>query len=155
MKKELIFSEIPPNVVVLKTNLLLFKHFTMLKHKTYSFEKLEVWKEARKLVLKIYKLTSRFPADEKFGLTSQMRRSAVSVSDNITEGTSRKSFRDQARFTEISFGSLMELLNQSILTFDLDFISESELIEIRITIDSIGFKLNNLKQSQYARERKN
>jgi len=88
----------------------------------FSFEKLTVWQKARELSSVIYRLTIRFPADERFGLISQMRRCSVSISSNIAEGTSRHSAKDKARFTEISYGSTMELLNQIILSKDLNFI---------------------------------
>jgi four helix bundle protein len=124
---------------------------TMLKFKIYSFETLDVWKETRKLTLKIYQLTKKFLSEEKFGLISQMRRASISISSNISEGSSRQSLKDQARFSEISFGSLMELLNQCILCFDLNYLKEPDLIEIRINIDSIGFKLDGLRKSQVTR----
>jgi len=123
----------------------------MLKCKVYSFETLDVWKEARKFAVKVYKLTKQLPSEEKFGLTSQMRRSCISISTNLAEGSSRESLKEQARFTEISFGSLLELLNHFILCFDLDFISEDELINVRIDIDQIGLKLDRLKKSQLKR----
>ena len=123
----------------------------MLKSKIYSFETLDVWNDARKLTVQVYKLTSRFPSEEKFGLISQMRRSAISISSNLAEGSSRDSLKDQARFSEISFGSLMELLNHLILSFDLAFITEQPLTELRASIDSVGLKLDGLRKSQIER----
>ncbi len=123
----------------------------MLKPKVYSFENLDVWKESRKLAVKIYKLTQDFPSEEKYGLVSQMRRAGISISSNIAEGSSRNSLKDQARFSEIAFGSLLELLNQSILSFDLNLIVDTELIDIRLSIDQIGLKLDRLKKSQLNR----
>ena len=117
----------------------------MLKFKIHSFEKLEVWKEVRKLVVKIYHVTSSFPSEEKYGLTSQMRRSVISVS------TSRHSLRDQARFTEISFGSLVELIDDTIHSFDLGFISEFDYIDLRIDYDRIGPMIDGLRKSQIKR----
>jgi len=64
----------------------------------YSFEKLEVWQDSRDLVRQIYSITAKFPTEEKFGIISQIRRSAVSVSCNISEGSGRKSKKDQAQF---------------------------------------------------------
>jgi len=125
----------------------------MLKYKTYSFEKLDVWKEARKLAVKIYKLTAKYPSEEKFGLVSQMRRSVNSINYNISEGSSRESFKDQARFTQISFGSLMELLNDSILSFDLKYINEVEYWDLRQDTDRIGFQLDRLRKSQISRHK--
>ena len=87
----------------------------------FSFEKLNVWQQARQLSIKIYTSTKNFPAEEKFGLTSQMRRAAISISSNIAEGTGRHTFKDKARFTEIAYSSTLELLNQSILANDLKF----------------------------------
>jgi four helix bundle protein len=77
--------------------------------KKYSFEKLEVWQLSRKLVKITYGLTNTFPVEEKFGIINQMRRAAISVSSNISEGSSRSSFKDQARFTVISYGSLIPI----------------------------------------------
>jgi len=118
---------------------------------TYSFEKLDVWQKSRELVKYIYKLTKKFPADEKYGLTSQIRRATISVSSNLAEGSSRKTAKDQAHFTTISYGSLMELLNQLILSSDLAYISNDELLQIRPSIEEIGNKLNSLRNSQYQR----
>ena len=123
----------------------------MLKFKIHSFEKLEVWKEVRKLVVKIYHVASSFPSEEKYGLTSQMRRSVISVSNNLAEGTSRHSLRDQARFTEISFGSLVELIDDTIHSFDLGFISEFDYIDLRIDYDRIGPMIDGLRKSQIKR----
>jgi four helix bundle protein len=113
----------------------------------YAFENLEVWQKSRKLVINIYRFTDAFPNEEKFGLTSQIRRASISVSSNIAEGSTRWSRKDQARFYEIAFGSLMEVLNQAILSADLNFMKEDDLRNIRIEIDSIGRMLNSLYQS--------
>ncbi len=116
--------------------------------KEYSFEKLEVWQLSRKLVKTTYTITNSFPEEEKFGIVNQMRRAAISISSNISEGSSRTSFKDQARFTVISYGSLMELLNQYILSNDLEWLSDEELLEIRILIEEISNKLNGLRNYQ-------
>jgi len=120
----------------------------------FSFEKLEVWKASRKLVKNIYTISSIFPNEEKFGLVSQIRRAAVSVSSNIAEGNSRKSFIEQARFTEIAYGSLLEVLSQLILAYDLKFIEKGELEKQRFLIEEISNKLNALKNSQLTRAKK-
>ncbi|MBL4655485.1 MAG: four helix bundle protein [Bacteroidia bacterium] len=113
----------------------------------YSFENLEVWQKSRKLVTSIYKITEKFPKEEKFGLTSQIRRASVSVSSNIAEGSTRWSRKDKARFYEIAFGSLIEILNQLILSNDLEFLTTNKLKELRNDIDSIGRMLTALYQS--------
>ncbi|WGK63984.1 four helix bundle protein [Croceiramulus getboli] len=77
----------------------------------FSFEKLEVWSDAKDLVKQIYTQTKKFPDDEKFSLTSQLRRAAVSVGSNLAEGTSRRSKKDQAHFSNLAYSSLMEVLN--------------------------------------------
>ena len=120
--------------------------------KTYSFEKLDAWQEARQLAVKIYKHTKQFPEDERFGLVSQMRRSSISISSNIAEGTSRYSGKDQIRFYEIAYGSLMELLNQGIISCDLMMLPESDLMDIRKDIDSIAHKLTRLSDAQRKKE---
>ncbi len=113
----------------------------------YSFENLEVWQKSRNLVISVYKITAGFPLDEKFGLSSQLRRAAISVSSNIAEGSTRLSKSDQARFYQIAFGSLMEVLNQLILASDLGFFETQMLCESRKEIESIGRMLNSLHQS--------
>lgn len=105
--------------------------------KVYSFEKLIVWQESRK-----------FPKEERFSLTSQVRRAIISVCSNIAEGSSRSLSKDKARFTEISFGSLLEVLNQLILAVDFEFITIEELNNLRPKIDEIAKMLNGLKKSQ-------
>jgi four helix bundle protein len=78
----------------------------------FNFEKLDVWQRAVGLASFVYDFTRAFPGEEKFGITSQMRRAAVSVSSNIAEGSSRSSRQDFARFVELAVGSLYELVSQ-------------------------------------------
>lgn len=115
---------------------------------TYSFEKLTVWIEAKEFTKNIYRLTSGFPDTEKFGLTSQLRRACVSICSNIAEGTARNSFKEQAHFSTISYSSALEVLNQLIIAFELEFISQSEYQSARISLESITNKLNSLKNYQ-------
>ncbi len=114
----------------------------------FSFEKLEVWQISRKFTKEIYRISSVFPDEEKFGLTSQIRRAVVSVSSNIAEGSSRRSGIEQARYTEIAYGSLLEVLNQLILAGDLNFISENEINVQRPVIEELVNKLYKLRLSQ-------
>ena len=97
----------------------------------FNFERLTVWQRAMELADRVYSLTRRFPSDEKFGLTSQMRRSAVSVASNIAEGCSRHSSADQARFWEIASGSLFELLSQCLIAQRQGFITAGDLDTLR------------------------
>ncbi len=78
----------------------------------FKFEKLDVWQKAIEYADLIYRVTQGFPAEERFGLTSQLRRSAVSISSNIAEGSSRSSDTDMARFIEIAYGSLLESVSE-------------------------------------------
>lgn len=115
--------------------------------KQYSFEKLNVWQEARVLVKSNYAIISTFPKEEIFGITSQMRRAAISICSNIAEGSGRTTKPDQANFYKIAYSSLLELLNQLIISNDLAFITDSELIELREKINSIAYKITSLRNS--------
>jgi four helix bundle protein len=117
----------------------------------FSFEKLEVWQSARLLAKNIYIVARSFPSDEKYALTQQLRRAALSVCANLAEGTTRISAKDQAHFTTISYSSMMELLNHLIIAFDLAYISEEELKNFRAQIQPLSVKLSNLKKSQLSR----
>ena len=97
-----------------------------MEHK-FSFEKLDVWHDARLFVKDIYLLTSKFPKEERYGLSSQLQRAAVSVISNITEGTSRFSDKEKLRFIEISYTSLMEVYCQLIVSLDLEYITINQL----------------------------
>ena len=81
----------------------------------FRFEKLDVWQRSIDFAAVVYEATRKFPADERFGLTNQMRRAAVSVSSNIAEGSGRVSDIDYARFVEIAYASLMEVVSQAAL----------------------------------------
>ncbi|MCX7551985.1 four helix bundle protein [Xanthomarina sp. F2636L] len=112
----------------------------------YSFEKLEVWKESIQLAIKTYKTTNFFPSEEKFGLTSQMRRCSISVSSNIAEGTSRATNNDKAHLMTMAYSSAIELLNQSIISKELHFITNDDYLAIRYEIESITNKINALRK---------
>lgn len=113
----------------------------------FAFEKLEVWHDARNLVKFVYKLTAQLPSGEKYGLTSQMRRAAVSIVSNIAEGSGRTSSKDQSHFFQIAYSSCIELLNQVIISNDLTYISEEDLIKSRLEMGKITNKLNALRKS--------
>ena len=115
---------------------------------TFSFEKLEVWKEAVKLSKKLYAVTENFPDSEKFGLTNQLRRASVSISSNLAEGTSRTTNKDKAHFTTIAYSSTMEVLSQLIVSKDLNFLNEEDYLELRTIIYKISNMLNSLRKAQ-------
>ncbi len=114
----------------------------------YSFERLDVWKESRKLVVWIYSITKAFPQDEKFGLTNQIKRASVSVVSNLAEGSARTGFKDQAHFTQIAYSSLIEVLNHLIIAKDLEFISDNILATGRIEIENLTSKIAALRNAQ-------
>lgn len=113
----------------------------------YSFEKLEVWNDARNLVKMIYLHTNNFPERERFGLSSQMQRAAVSIVSNITEGVSRSSVKEKIRFLELAYGSLMELYCQLYVSVDLDYLTPNTFTLIKAEIDKIANKANALKRN--------
>ena len=94
----------------------------------FNFEKLNVWQKAIDFADLIYKHTREFPTDERFGLTSQMRRAAVSVPSNIAEGHGRQSRPDYIRFLKTARGSLMELQTQSTLAIELGFLKGTDAL---------------------------
>lgn len=113
----------------------------------FRFEKLDVWGKAIDYADLVYSLSKGFPADERFGLTSQMRRSAVSISSNVAEGSSRSSDKDFARFIEISYGSLMECVSQSHIAARQKFISEGEFTKIHSDAEELARMLSGLRNT--------
>jgi len=107
-----------------------------------SYKELIVWQKSMILVKEIYKISSSFPDNEKFGLTSQMRRASVSIPSNIAEGWGRLSRKSYIQFLRISRGSLFELETQILITKELNYISDSEIIENLIT--KISKMLNSI-----------
>ena len=103
---------------------------------------LEVWKLSIELVVKVYSITKSLPSEEKFGLISQMKRSAVSVPSNIAEGAGRSSTKEFMRFIDIASGSLSELETQLIIVEKLEFTSTRQLLENEMkVIRNMLFKL--------------
>ena len=96
-----------------------------------SVENLEIWQEAVDLVKKVYKLTQTWPKEELYGLTSQVRRAAVSVPANLAEGVGRGGPREMARFAQIALGSLYELDTLLHLAVELGYASQSQAMPLR------------------------
>jgi four helix bundle protein len=96
----------------------------------FNFEKLDVWKRGIDMANLVYEVTRKFPDAERFGLTSQMRRAAVSVPSNIAEGSSRSSRSDNARFVEIATGSVFELVTQAFIARHQGFLSEEDFQQL-------------------------
>ena len=99
-----------------------------------NFKELKVWQKSYELCIEVYKITKSFPAEEKFGLTSQMRRAAVSVPSNIAEGYGRKTIPDYVRCLYIAYGSNCELETQMLLSGNLNYLNNDDQI---ILIDKI------------------
>lgn len=112
--------------------------------KQFYFERLEVWQESRSLVKDLYLITADFPVEEKFGVTSQLRRASLSICANIAEGSSRKSEKDKARFINMAFSSVIETLNFIILCNDLTFLDDERYIQLREKLEKITNQLNSL-----------
>ncbi len=93
----------------------------------HNFRDLNIWKRARSLVKEIYGITKDFPPQEAYGLTSQIRRAAISITSNIAEGTGRQSEKELVRFLDISYGSAFELESLLILVADLNYQSEEQI----------------------------
>ena len=117
----------------------------------FGFEKLEVWQKAIEMTDCVYALTRTFPADERFGLTSQMRRASVSVASNIAEGSGRGSHPDFARFVEISYSSLMELLTQSRIANRQGFLAQTNYDDLYRRSEEIARMLSGLRASLNSR----
>lgn len=114
---------------------------------TYRFENLDVWKLARQFVNLIYTKTKSFPNDELFGLTSQLRRAAISILLNITEGSDRKSDIEFIRFLRIAYTSMEETLAAGYVGVDQGYLTKEEFQAIYDASNVLGKKLNALIKS--------
>ncbi len=102
-----------------------------------KFKELKFWSRSVELATEVYKITSTFPSEEKFGLISQMRRSVISISSNIAEGAGRSSDKEYRYFLEIAYGSLYELQTQLIISQNLNLISSTDFEKLESEIDEI------------------
>jgi four helix bundle protein len=117
-----------------------------MKHYTYAFEKLEIWQLARAFKKQIYSISKTFPKDEMYALTSQIKRSAGSITANIAEGSVRRSYKDRAHFVNIAHSSAIETLDHLITSFDMEYIDESTYMKLRISFDEMTNKINAFHQ---------
>ena len=113
----------------------------------FRFEKLEVWQKAVKFADRVYEASRGFPSDERFGLTSQMRRAAVSISSNIAEGSGRSSDKDFAHFIEIAYGSLMEIMSQTQVAVGQSFLETKTRDELYQRAEELARMLSGLRSS--------
>lgn len=107
-----------------------------------SFTDLKVWQESHGLSLNLYRVSGTFPEEEKYGLTSQLRRAAISISSNIAEGFARASYKDKLRFYYMAVGSLVELQSQLLLARDLGYLSQDVFAGLALQIVSIHKMIN-------------
>jgi four helix bundle protein len=114
----------------------------------FNFEKLDVWQEAIQFANLVYELAGDFPGEERFGLTNQMRRAAVSISSNLAEGSSRVSRTDFARFVEIATGSLFEVVSQTTVAFRQRMIVRNDYKRIYAAAEKQSKMLSGLRRSR-------
>jgi four helix bundle protein len=114
---------------------------------TFNFEKLDIWQEAIQFADLVYKITTKFPEHERFGITNQMRRAAVSISSNIAEGSSRASRNDFARFVEIATGSLFEVVSQANVSLNQQFLCRSDYEKLATAAQKQCRMLSGLRRS--------
>ncbi len=115
---------------------------------SFTFHKLHVWHLAKSLVIDVYKLTREFPAAEKYGLVYQINRAAISIASNLAEGSGRTSRKDQAHFTQIAYGSLMEVACQLEIAQELGFMTRDELQAVSGSMKTVAEKLSALRSAQ-------
>lgn len=115
--------------------------------KIACFEDLVVWQESQELAVMVYKISKNFPKEEQFGITSQLRRAASSVSANIAEGFGRKSTKDKIHFLVIAYGSLLETKNFLYLAEKLKYITPEQIKPLLLQCTSCQKLINAFKRS--------
>ncbi|MEZ6050161.1 MAG: four helix bundle protein [Planctomycetaceae bacterium] len=113
----------------------------------FRFYDLDVWRKAIDYADEIYEVTAKFPGDERFGLTSQLRRAAVSISSNIAEGSGRSTNKDFSRFVEIAYGSTMETVSQLCIAIKREYLARDEFDRLTSTADDLARMLSGLRKS--------
>ena len=115
---------------------------------TYGYEKLIVWQKAMDVSLDIYSMSGNLPRRENYNIVSQLDRATVSITNNLAEGSARVSRREQARFTEIAYGSLVEVTNLLTWCLRLKYIDQSMHDDLRVRLDEVAKMLNGLHKRQ-------
>lgn len=113
-----------------------------------SFRDLKVWQKAHELVLSIYRMSVKFPPEERYGLVSQMRRAVISVAANIVEGFRRISAKESLRFYDIANASLEEVRYEVQISFDLRYITKEEFLLANEKLEEVSKMLNSWIRSQ-------
>ncbi len=119
---------------------------TDTKYMAESYKNLKIWSDAVILASDMYSLTKKFPKEEVFGVTSQLRRAVISISSNIAEGSSRPSKKDYSRFIDISIGSLHEVESLLEIAHNLKYLSQNEYVKIGEQIRSLGILLGGFRK---------
>ena len=122
--------------------------------RNFNFRNLICYQKGRVLVKEVYALVKVFPVEEKYALGDQLRRAIVSVTSNIAEGSGRQSFKDQAHFLELSYGSLMEVMSQLDLALDLNFIDNENYKRLEVMIEEEARVLSGYRASLLERAAK-
>lgn len=117
----------------------------------FSFEKMEVWQEAKSLVAAVYSLVAKFPEYEMFALSSQLRRAVISVPSNIAEGNGRNSGKEQIRFLSIAYGSLLEVRCQLLLAESLSYLTGDDVAAVKPQLERVARGLSNLRRYKQLR----
>ena len=112
----------------------------------FSFEKLKVWQKARLFHREVFRLTTNFPYEQNYALIPQIRRAALSVPSNISEGAGRLGTKEFVHFISIAYGSLMETMNQLILAEDMGYVPEETMKKVRFDVAEIARMLTALKR---------
>lgn len=119
-----------------------------MTHKAFSFEKLETWKVAKDFAIFLYQLTSKFPDAEKYDLIRQLRKAAVGIPSHLAEGSGRITGKDKAHFTSIAYSTLMEVVNQLILSYEFGYLNEDDYFLARNKASNLSYLLSRLRRSQ-------
>lgn len=112
----------------------------------FSFEKLKVWQKARLFHREVFRLTTSFPYEQNYALIPQIRRAALSVPSNISEGAGRLGSKEFVHFISIAYGSLMETMNQLILAEDFGYVTKEMMVKLRLDVAEIARMLTALKK---------
>ena len=119
-----------------------------MQEEYFSFRRLDVYQESKKFVLHIYELLKQFPKEEQYALCDQLRRAAVSIPSNLVEGMGRVSIKEQIHFIEIAFGSLNETICQLDIAYELNYISQEQLIQSEKLAKQLIRMLSSLKRKR-------
>ena len=113
----------------------------------FGYRKLIAYQKAREVVKHTYKLLRKFPAEERYAMSDQLRRASVSITSNIAEGINRYSVKDKAHFIEIAYGSLMEVSSQFEIAEELNYITSDERLSMDLLVGDVARLLTGLQKT--------